>query len=266
MAIVWLLVIIFSLLPLIAHIYAETINSVDYDFFVFLLCFWLAISLVTYLKIIASQKSIPKKNLYILIVTPLLILNLSATYSINRLISDMIEIDKAVQAYKSDLFYLKEFEPDTVTFSGSIGLKTLDSFNSILNIANIKRVVIDFSAGGVISGALEIAKVFEELELEIVVTNYCVSSCVIIATSGKVLQTTNESIFGFHSSAALGNISDRSAYLNVIEGNKLMSAALKKNGFSEEILGKISTTSSDSMYYITGFQLIDEDLAELYFE
>ena len=266
MAIVWLVVIIFSLLPLIAHMYAETINSIDYDFFVFFLCFWLAISLVTYLKIIASQKSIPKKNLYILIATPLLILNLSATYSINRLVSDTIEIDKAVQAYKSDLFYLKEFEPDTVTFSGSIGLKTLDSFNSILNIADIKRVIIDFSSGGLISGALEIAKVFEDLELEIVVTNYCVSSCVIIATSGKVLLTTNNSLFGFHSSAALGDVSENSAYLNVIEGNKLMSAALRKNGFSEEILRRITSTSSDSMYYITGYQLIDENLAKLYLE
>jgi hypothetical protein len=72
--------------------------------------------------------------------------------------------------------------------------------------------------------------------------------------------------FGFHSSAVLGDVSENSAYLNVIEGNKLMSSALRKNGFSEEILRRITSISNDSMYYITGFQLIDESLAELYLE
>ena len=266
MIIVWLLAVAFSLIPLIAHKYVESISLINNNIFVLFLFLWLAISIVIYYKIIASQNSIPKKNFCILVLVPFLILNLSALYSINRLVSDTIAVDKAVQAYKSDLFYLNEFEPDTVTFSGSIGPKTLDSLISILDIASIRRVVIDVSSGGVISSALELAKIFRELELEIVVTEYCVSSCVIIATSGKVLLTTNNSLFGFHSSAALGDVSENSAYLSVIEGNKLMSAALRKNGFSEEILRRITSTSSDSMYYITGYQLIDENLAKLYLE
>ena len=264
MAIVWLMIIFFSLSPLIAHVYVEDISLLNYAIFVFSLFCWLVISLFTYFKLIASRESIPNRNLYILILSPLLILNLSATYSLKISVSDEIEVDQAVQAFESDLFYLKEFEPDTVTFSGSIGLKTLDSFNSIINLANIKRVVIDDSPGGLIGIALELAKIFEEQELEVVVTKNCLSSCVIMATSGDVLLTTKESFFGFHSSSEVGDISERSAYLRVIEGNKLVSQALEKNGFSEEILSKISTTSSDSMYYITGFQLIDEGLAELY--
>ena len=256
--------IIFPLLPLIAHAYVEDISLLNYAIFVFSLFCWLVISLFTYFKLIASRESIPNRNLYILILTPLLMLNLSATYSLKISVSDEIEVDQAVQAFESDLFYLKEFEPDTVTFSGSIGPNTLDSLKSILDIADIKRVVIDDSRGGLIGIALALAKTFEEKKLEVVVTKYCFSSCVIMATSGDVLLTAKESLFGFHSSAGVGNISERSAYLRVIEGNKLVSQALEKNGFSEEILSKISTTSSDSMYYITGFQLIDEGLAELY--
>lgn len=138
----------------------------------------------------------------------------------------------------------------TLLLQGAIGTGSMDEVLKVLSTApNVKSIMLN-SHGGRLREAEQLAQLVRERKLDTYVELQCLSACTFVFLAGADRAATPNAQIGFHQPSFPGMTSANA-------GLQTMLDVYRTAGISEGFIAKVRETPSESMWYPTRDELID---------
>jgi hypothetical protein len=162
------------------------------------------------------------------------------------------------QAISQEKKYTLQVEEETIKFTGLLYVEQVEKISELIKTEKYKSLVIQ-SGGGDIVAAMKLGEVIFDNELNIIVNNYCISSCAnYIFPAGKKKIINENSIVVWHGDARQKNFKRELIDLE----NKIASngAAMSEKDVKRLQYRRLSIKMQDDFYLKIG---IDGSLARI---
>lgn len=116
--------------------------------------------------------------------------------------------------------------------------------------APLKLIEIE-SEGGLVGEALMLASMIEAKKIEVLVDDYCLSACILIAVASTHLKAHENSVFGFHRTYAVAETNSELFKVGAGQLGVDSRSFLKSHGVSEAILTEADKFGPDETYDVT---------------
>lgn len=145
--------------------------------------------------------------------------------------------------------------PGHILVIGPIGQNFVDDILAFdTQQAPLKLIEIE-SEGGLVDQALTLASVIETKKIEVLVNDYCMSSCILLAVSSAQLKAHQNSIFGFHRTYAIAETTSELFKVGVGQLGVDSRSFLKSHGVSEAVLTEADKFGPDETYDVTAAEM-----------
>jgi ATP-dependent protease ClpP protease subunit len=118
----------------------------------------------------------------------------------------------------------------------------------------LKLIEIE-SEGGLVDKALALASIIEIKKIEVLVDDYCISACTLIAVASTHLKAHQNSVFGFHRTYAIAETSSELFKVGAGQLGVESRSFLKSHGVSEAVLSEADKFGPDETYDVSAAEM-----------
>lgn len=175
--------------------------------------------------------------------------------------SVIITMPETLQAYSVALdqenALVERLDKGRVVISGPIGNRLLDDILALDDPQKPISIVDITSEGGLVDVALEVAQFVEERNIIVVVNNYCMSACVLIAVASAESAADENAFFGIHRTSPLVNPRTEIAEAAHRDNYKIVRDFLNNHGVPEVTLTQADQFTGDDILELSAKEMVD---------
>lgn len=138
-------------------------------------------------------------------------------------------------------------QPNRLRVDGPIGPNfKRDILSKAARMSSLQSVEIT-STGGLVGQALEVAEFIERHDINVVVRNYCLSACVLVAVGARETWADRTAIFGFHRVSPVADVSSDIAQYGMEAISASSAAYLVSHGVPQAVVDQAANYGPEQM-------------------
>ena len=149
-----------------------------------------------------------------------------------------------------------ELEPGRISITGQIGPTLMEDIGQLLGPSESISTIEITSEGGLVGVAFILARMVEDQNIPVLVTNYCYSACILIAVASPESSAEKATIFGFHRVSPLAEIKSEVSQYEFNIRNTEAWEFLKQHGVPESLLLESDRHGPDTVYEVSASDMV----------
>jgi ATP-dependent protease ClpP protease subunit len=173
-------------------------------------------------------------------------------------------IISAVDSYRNYSAYLTQvnavvtkLEAGRISINGLIGPTLMEDIGQLHGPSEPIRAIEITSEGGLVDVAFALARMVEDQKISVVVSDYCLSACILIAVASPESYAEKTAVFGFHRVSPLAEITSEIWQHAVNIQDTEARVFLRQHGVPESILAESDKHGPDTVYEVSAKYMVD---------
>lgn len=173
-------------------------------------------------------------------------------------------IISAADSYRNYSAYLTQvnavvtkLEAGRISVNGPIGPTLMEDIGRLHGPSESIKTIEISSEGGLVHVAFALARMVEDQKISVVVNDYCLSACILIAVASPESYAEKTAVFGFHRISSLADITTEIWQYAISIQDTEAREFLRQHGVPESVLAESDKHGPDTVYEVSAKYMVD---------